>query len=268
VFIVLGFAVGGGSSDNVASSAGTVSAGSWLLALIPIMFTYSGWNAAAYMAEEVRAPERNLPRALALGTAAVIAIYFLLNLLFLYVMPISELAAVKGSVLDVIADRLLGARAGDIMGVVSIISLAASISAMTFAGPRVYYAMARDGLFFPTAGRVHPRFKTPTAAIIAQAVWASLLVLSGSAEALTRYTGFAVVLFAGVAVASVFVLRLREPDAARPFKALGYPIAPAVFTLASLFIVVNAILTDPGPSGAGVLIIAAGVPLFLWMTRR
>jgi APA family basic amino acid/polyamine antiporter len=103
---------------------------------------------------------------------------------------------------------------------------------------------------------------------VAQAVWASVLVLSGSAGALTRYTGFAVVLFAGIAVAAVFVLRMREPDAPRPFKALGYPVAPAIFTLTSLLIVVNAILGDPGPSGAGVLIMAAGIPIYWWMTRR
>ena len=126
---------------------------SWLLALIPVMFTYSGWNAAGYIAEEIRDPGRNVPRAFALGTAAVIVIYLSLNLLYLYVLPVGELARVQGSVLDVIADRLLGARAGDIMGIVSIISLAASISAMTFAGPRVYYAMARDGLFFDAAAR-------------------------------------------------------------------------------------------------------------------
>src|SRR6185295_7873410 len=149
----LGFSIGAGSSANLQHSGGSATAAGWLLALIPLMFTYSGWNAAAYMAEEVRDPGRNVPRALALGTAAVIAVYFLLNLLYFYVMPIGELAKVQGSVLDVVADRLLGTRAGDIMGVVSIISLAASISAMTFAGPRVYYAMARDGLFFRSAAR-------------------------------------------------------------------------------------------------------------------
>ncbi len=187
------------------------------------MFTYSGWNAAAYVAEEIRDPGRNVPRALALGTLAVVAIYVLLNLLYLYVLPVGELAAVKGSVLDVVADRLLGPRAGDIMAVVSIVSIAASISAMVFAGPRVYYAMARDGVFFQSAARIHPRFHTPAVSIVGQAIWSGLLVLSGSADALTTYTGFAVVLFAGVAVLALFVLRLREPDAPRPFKALGYP---------------------------------------------
>ena len=147
-------------------------------------------------------------------------------------------------------------------------SLAASISAMTFAGPRVYYAMARDGLFFSSAARVHPRFRTPSISIVAQGVWSALLVLSGSASALTRYTGFAVVLFAGVAVVALFVLRAREPAAPRPFSAVGYPVAPAIFTLASFAIVVNAIYTDPGPSSAGLGVMAAGIPLYMWLTRR
>jgi basic amino acid/polyamine antiporter, APA family len=242
-----------------------------------VMFTYAGWNAAAYVAEEVQDPGRNVPRALALGTLAVVAIYFFLNLLFLYVLPVDQLAKVERSVLDVIADRLLGAFAGDVMGIVSIISIAASISAMTFAGPRVYYAMARDGLFFRGAAKVHPRYQTPAASIIAQAVWSGLLVLSGGANALTTYTGFAVVLFSGVAVVSLFVLRQREPAASRPFRAWGYPIAPAIFAIASLAIVVNALWADLvvpirtgtpwGPAAAGLIIIGLGIPLYFFFSR-
>ena len=268
IFIALGIAIGAGSGANLQQMSGTVSATGWLLALIPVMFTYSGWNAASYMAEEIRDPGRNVPLALAGGTIGVIAIYLLLNGLYLYVMPIGELAAVRGSVLDVVAERLLGGRAGDIMGVVSIISLTAGLSAWTFAGPRVYYAMARDGVFFPAAGRVHPRFKTPMVSIVAQAAWTSVLILTGSADSLTRYTGFAITLFAGVAVAAVFVLRAREPEAPRPFKALLYPFTPAVFTLVSALMVVNAIYSDPGPSGAGVLVMLAGVPLYLYFRSR
>jgi APA family basic amino acid/polyamine antiporter len=278
VFIALGFSIGAGSSAHLREAAGPVGGVAWLLALIPVMFTYSGWNAAAYLAEEVRHPGRNVPLALGLGTLGVIAMYLLLNLLYLYVLPVGELAQVRGSVLDVVADRLLGTRAGDVMGIVSIISIAASISAMTFAGPRVYYAMARDGLFFPGAARIHPRYHTPAVSIVAQALWSAVLVLSGGASTLTNYTGFAVVLFAGVAVSALFVLRRREPNAERPFRAWGYPIAPAIFSLASLAIVANALWSDLlvpvaagtrwGPSAAGLVVIAAGVPIFWWIRRR
>ncbi len=278
IFIALGFSIGAGSSANLQQAAGGVPPGAWLLALIPVMFTYSGWNAASYVAEEIKDPGRNVPLALGLGTAAVIVVYLLLNLLYLYVLPVGELAKVQGSVLDVIADRLLGTRAGDVMAIVSIISLAASISAMVFAGPRVYYAMARDGLFVQPAAHVHPRYRTPAVAIVAQGIWSGLLVLSGSGSALLTYTGFAVVLFAGIAVSSLFVLRRREPDAPRPFRAWGYPLAPAIFTVASALIVANALWTDLlrpimsgtawGPAAAGLIVIALGLPVYFVLRSR
>jgi APA family basic amino acid/polyamine antiporter len=268
LFIALGLSIGAGSPENLQQSAGDVTFPSYLSALVLVMFTYSGWNAAAYMAEEVRDPGRNLPRALALGTAAVIIIYLLINVLYLYVLPIGELLKVQGSLLDVVADRLLGTRAGDVMGIVSLISLAASINANTFAGPRVYFAMARDGVFLPMASHVHPRYGTPARSVVAQAIWSTVLVLTGSLDALGNYVGFAITLFAGIAVAAVFVLRSREPDAPRPFKAWGYPLTPAIFVIASLAIVVNAIFTNPVVTGWGLLVIAAGIPIYWWYTRR
>jgi APA family basic amino acid/polyamine antiporter len=262
LFIAIGFTWGSGSVAHLSERAPVAAAG-WLLALIPVMFTYSGWNAAAYVAEEIREPGRNVPRALALGTAAVIVIYVLMNALYLDVIPVRELAAIDRSVLDVIADRLLGGSAGNIMGIVSIVSLAASISAMTLAGPRVYFAMARDGLFFSRIAAVHPRYKTPSSAIVSQAAWSSVLVLTATADALVNYTGFAIVLFSGVAVAALFVLRRRAPDAPRPFRAWGYPLAPAIYAIASGAIIVNGLFRAPGPTGAGALIIAAGLPVYL-----
>lgn len=268
VFIALGFAIGAGSSANFQQAAAEISATNWLLALVPVMFTYSGWNAAAYMAEEIRDPGRNVPRALLMGTIAVIIIYALLNALYLYAMPVGELAAVKGSVFDLIGERILGARAGDLLAVIAIVSVSAGLNAWTFAGPRVYYAMARDGLFFPAASQVHPRFRTPHVSIMAQAAWASVLVLTGSLDTLSNYVGFAITLFAGIAVAAVFVLRARDPHAPRPYRTLGYPIAPAIFVLASLAIVLNAFYRTPGPSSLGLLVIGAGIPLYMFLTRR
>jgi APA family basic amino acid/polyamine antiporter len=268
VFVAIGFAFGSGSMAHLSESVGQVAPTGWLLALIPVMFTYSGWNAASYVAEEIRDPGRNAPRALALGTLAVIVIYLAINALYVYVIPIDQLAKVSASVLDVVADRLLGASAGNLMAVVALVSLSASLSAMTFAGPRVYFAMARDGIFFTAAGRVHVRYRTPAVAIVAQAVWSSLLVLSAKANALVNYTGFSIVLFSGVAVVALFVLRSRQPQAERPFRAYGYPVMPVLYVLASALILANGLVKDPGPTGAGVLVIAAGIPLYLWFQRR
>ena len=267
LFIAFGFSLGQGSVENLTQGGDVVLKG-WLLALIPVMFTYSGWNAASYVAEEVRDPGRNVPRALAIGTGAVVVLYLLLNALYIYVIPVDQLANVKGSMLDLIADRLLGQTAGNIMAIVSIVSLLASISAMTFAGPRVYFAMGRDGVFFERAASVHSRYKTPAVSILAQATWSSLLVLTAGADALVTYTGFAIVLFSGVAVVALFVLRAREPNAERPFRAWGYPVAPAIYVLASALILLNGLLNDPKTTGFGAIVILLGIPLYLLFRRR
>ena len=269
VFIAFGLTAGTGSPSNITESAGPVTATGLLFAFIPIMFTYSGWNAASYMAEEIRDPGRNVPRALLMGTVAVIAVYVLINVLYLFVIPIGELATLGGrSILDVVGDRLLGERAGDIMAIVAIISLAAGINAWTFAGPRVYFAMARDNTFFKSAARVHPTYRTPAASIIAQAILAIILVLTGSLDSIANYVGFAITLFAGAAVAALFVFRRRDPNAPRPFRALGYPWTPAIFVLVSFAIVVNAFYSDPKVSVFGTLIILAGIPLYYFFTRQ
>jgi len=278
LFIALGFALGTGSFGNLSVSGGHTTATNWVFAFIPIMLAYSGWNAAAYVAEEIRDPGRNVPKALAIGTIAVIAIYLLLNLLYLYVFSVTELARVQGSVLDVVAERLLGSGAGNVMGLVSIVSLLASNSAMTFAGPRVYFAMARDRAFFPAAATIHPAYRTPAVAIIAQSAWTSLLILTSSAQALLTYTGFSITLFSGIAVAALFRLRANEPNADRPFKAVGYPLAPAIFTIAAMLIVVNALYADlvkplmagtrVGPSAAGLLVIGLGLPVYYFFSRK
>ena len=268
VFIAFGLMASTGQTSNLTQSAGPVVLTGWLFAFIPVMFTYSGWNAAAYMAEEIRDPGRNVPRALFLGTAIVTVVYLLINVLYLYVIPIGELAGVQGSVLDVVADRLLGTRAGDIMAVVAIVSLAAGVNAWTFAGPRVYFAMARDNAFFKSAARIHPKYKTPAASIAAQAAFTIVLILIGSLDAIANYVGFSITLFAGAAVAAVFVLRAREPDAPRPFKAIGYPVTPAIFVIVSLAIVLNSFYSAPGVTALGTLIILAGVPLYFFFRKR
>ena len=264
LIIALGFAIGRGDAGNFSSAAaaGEVSALPWLLMLVPVMFSYSGWNAAAYVAEEVRNPTRNVPLALGLGTVAVIVLYLGLNALYIYALGMTELGAMgDGRLMDTVAERLFGFAAGNLLAIFTIISLAASISAMVLAGPRVYFAMARDGIFVRAAGRVHPRFHTPATAIIAQAVWSSVLVLSGTLSELVNYTGFAVVLFAGIAVSTLFVLRRRGP-ATRPFSAFGYPWAPAIFVIASALMVGNAFWRNPKTTMIGAGLILLGVPVY------
>jgi basic amino acid/polyamine antiporter, APA family len=265
-FLVVGFTAGTGSAANL-TVAGAVEPNRFLLALIPVMFAYSGWNAASYVAEEIRSPGRNVPIALGLGTLMVIAIYMGLNALYLYALGPDGLSNVMGTLVDTVAERLFGFVAASVIATFTIVSLSASISAMILVGPRVYFAMARDGVFFEAMGRVHPRFHAPTVAIIAQAIWSGVLVLSGNLSQLVSYTGFAIVLFSGIAVSSVFVLRRRHPDLERPFRAWGYPWAPGLFIVASGAMVVNELWRNPLTSLAGVALIAAGIPVY-WMNRR
>jgi APA family basic amino acid/polyamine antiporter len=241
-------------------------ANGWLIAMVPVMFSYTGWNAAVYVAEEVRNPTRNVPLALALGTASVVALYLALNALYLRVVPHNQLIGAMG-VGEIAAERLFGSAAAAMFAGLAILIILSSLSAWTLAGPRVYFAMARDGVFLPSAARVHPQYRTPAIAILAQTVWSALLVLSGTFEQLLTYTGFSVILFSALAVMSLFFVRIRGKDT-DTFRAWGYPWAPAVFCAVSFAIVLNTIVSAPGPAFAGLGVMAAGFPIYWWTTRR
>ncbi len=265
VFAAVGFLVTRSGEPAAFAAAAPIRATSFLLALVPVMFSYSGWNAAVYVAEEIKQPIRNVPRALLIGTVGTVALYLALNALYLRVVPQSRFLG--GAVGQVAAEQLFGPAAGVLFSVVAVIILLGSLSAMTTAGPRVYFAMARDGAFVPAAARVHPRFRTPAFAIIAQAVWSSLLVVSGTFEQLLTYTGFGVILFSALAVLSLFFVRRNAKESA-VFRAWGYPWAPALFCLVGFAIVINTIVEAPGVASAGLAVMAAGVPIYWWVKKK
>ena len=267
LLVGVGFGMGEGNWQAGAGLQPSPAEGHWLVALVLVMFTYSGWNAAAYIAGEIRDPGRKLPRALGIGTAVVIALYLLLNLLYLRALGAAGLVGVT-AVGDAAAEALFGPAGTVVFTPLVLLALASSISAMVVTGPRVYYAMARDGCLPRVFGAVAPGRGVPAPAIVIQSVWSAVLVLSGTFEALLTYTGFAVVLFSGAAVAGLFVLRHRDADVPRPYAAWGYPIAPAVFVLMSAAMVVQAIRNAPGPSLTGLLIITAGVPIYFGVRMR
>lgn len=263
-FVVAGFLVAEPASTGVVTHVAPTNG--WLIAMVPVMFSYTGWNAAVYVAEEVRNPARNVPIALGLGTASVVALYLALNALYLRVVPHHELIGAI-SVGEIAASRLFGSAAADMFAGMAILIILSSLSAMTLTGPRIYFAMARDGAFLPAAARVHPRYRTPVVAIFAQTIWSALLVLSGTFEQLLTYTGFSVILFSALAVLSLFFVRVRAQDPLS-FRAWGYPWAPAIFCLVSFAIVANTIVSAPGPAFAGLGVMAAGVPLYWWTKVR
>lgn len=239
---------------------------SWLIALVPVMFSYSGWNAAVYVAEEIRDPVRHVPMALAIGTATVVALFLGLNAMYLRVVPPHEFIG-SMSVGEVAAGRLFGSAAGSLFAALAIVVILGSLSAMTLAGPRIYFAMARDGAFLRQAARVHPHYRTPAIAILAQAGWSALLVLSGTFGQLLTYTGFAVILFSALAVLSLFFVR-RTPADDAVFRAWGYPWAPTIFCLVSFAIVIDTIAEAPGVATAGLAVMTAGIPIYWWTRGR
>jgi APA family basic amino acid/polyamine antiporter len=233
------------------------------------MFSYSGWNAATYVAEEVRNPSRNVPLALGLGTVAVIVLYAGLNALYLYAMPIDQLAALPGArLLDSVADRLFrdGGRQ--------------SPRPLRHRQPRGQHQ--RDGArgparVFRDGARRHVRARRSARASAlphagrrhcAQGLWSSVLVLSGTQAQLVNYTGFAVVLFTGVTVSALFVLRRRNPSSPRPFSALGYPWAPAIFVIASALMVLAEAKRTGWTTVVGVALIGLGVPVYYMIRAR
>lgn len=252
-------------------------ASSWTLALgaamIPIFFTYSGWNAAAYVAGEVREAGRNLPRALLLGTGAVTLLYLLVNLVILVVVPFEELTAAEEArggeaiTAGARAARILVGETGEaVLSVLIALAMLGSANVTLMAGARVYYAMARDGLG-PRAFERTNRAGVPSAALWAGGIWASLLVLSGTFGQLVAWSTLAMLLLSSLTVASLLVLRGRQPEGT-PFRCPGYPLTPLLYIGASLWVAVAAARYDPRSALIGVSLVLAGLVLYPLLGRR
>ncbi len=267
-FCIFGFAFGTGSWSHFHSTQAAWRPTSWLLAFLPIMFSYSGWNAACYISEEMYDTRRTIGPALMAGTCVIVALYVVLNALYLYAVPAAEMKNAI-NVGDVAARALFGVGGNTIAPVISaftIVALLGSVSAMTIAGPRVYFAMSRDGAFIPSFARISPRFGTPMLAIALQAVWSIVLVMTGSFEQILNYTGFTILLSSGAAAAGLFVARRGELRASP--KLWLQMLAPATFVIACAAIVGNTVWGEPKTAFRGCFWIAAGLPFFYWSRLR
>ncbi|MGB8887639.1 MAG: amino acid permease [Candidatus Korobacteraceae bacterium] len=264
IFCIVGFATGTGSWSHFQSTHVPLRPMNCLLALIPIMFTYSGWNAASYISEEMYDTRRTIGPALLIGTSVIVVLYAVLNTLYLYAIPAAAMQNAV-NVGDVAAHALFGVGSNFITPVL-IIALLGAISAMTIAGPRVYFAMARDGAFVPMFARTSTKFGTPALAIALQAAWSIVLVMTGSFEQILMYTGFMILLCSGAAVAGLFVARRQELRSDR--RLWLEMIAPAVFVIVCAAIVADVVVGDPRTALRGIVLIAAGLPVFFWARRR
>ena len=231
-------------------------------AMIACLMAYNGWTYISFVAGEVKQPARNLPRALTLGMVGVMALYVLANVAYLKVMTIPQIAA-TARVGAALAERTMGPIGATLVSVTVLISIVGAINGCILTAARIPFAQAQDGLFFRRFGRVHPRFETPAFAIVLQGLWTAVLVVSGSYENLFSYSMVAAWIFYMLSVAAVFVLRRKQPDLARPYRMWGYPYTLGAFMLVSVWFVVNAFVTTPGPSFTALGIIATGIPVYL-----
>ena len=240
-------------------------------ALVPVLFAFGGWQQTNFIAEELREPERNLPRALVVGVAIVIAVYLLANLAYVKTLGISGLAHSSAPAADAMAARF-GAPGRTLIAAGIAISTFGFLNLVILVSPRVYRAMASDGLFFPSLARLHPRYRTPTAAIVFQGGWAILLTLTGRYGDLLDYVVFGDWIFFGTTAATLFVFRSRgRRGLERPgirFRMPGYPVAPLLFILAALYVVTGSIASNPANALRGSALMALGIPVFLFWDRR
>jgi APA family basic amino acid/polyamine antiporter len=248
--------------------AGVSLVSAFFYALVPVMFTYGGWQNLNFVSEEVKAPLRNLPRAIILGVVCVIVVYLSANVAYVHVLSASELAATKTPAADVAA-RLLGEAGSQTISLLIVISTFGFINLALLSAPRVYYAMAADGVFFRGVGRISPHFHVPTAAILLQGALAAVFAITNTYERLLGYAVFADWVFFSLAGVALIVFRRTLPDAPRPYRTPFYPVTPLLFIISGVGIVLNTFFTDTRNAMIGTAIIALGIPVFfLWRRYR
>jgi APA family basic amino acid/polyamine antiporter len=250
-----------------ASAAGAAPLSDFLLAMVAGLFAYGGWHMVTYTAGETVMPARTVPAALMAGTAIVTACYIALNVIYLRVLPLEAVRTSTRVAADA-AQAVIGGGGPALISALVAVSTLGALTGLVLAGPRVYYSMARDGLAFRTLGDVHPIYRTPAKAIVAQAIWSSVLAATGAYQTLFTRVIYTEWLFFALMAAGLFVLR-RRPDYAPAYRAWGHPVVPTVFIAASLAIVVNQIYRQPFDAAVGLGLVAMGVPVYyLFHARR
>jgi basic amino acid/polyamine antiporter, APA family len=258
---LLGGRHGATVGNLVTGTGGTLAVGSMGLALVSILWAYDGWADLSFASGEVVDPGRNLPKAIILGTLAIIVIYVMTNLAYLYVNPIATVAQSRLVAADTML-ALFGRTGVVLVSIFVMISSFSSLNGSMLASPRVFFAMADDGLFFESIAKVHPTYKTPYVAILLAALLGIVLVLSRSFEALTDTFVLAIWPFYALGVAAIYRLRRQRPDLPRPYRAIGYPIVPAVFVISVIGFVLNALVNEPVPTTITFALILAGLAVY------
>lgn len=239
----------------------------FFVALVAALWAYDGWNNAGMLGSEVEQPQKNLPRALILGTLAMIGIYLLTNVTYFYILSASEVGSSERVAADAMR-QVFGQPGAAAVSVAAMISIFAALNGSILSGSRVPYAMARDGYFFSRVSRVNSRFRTPAAAIMLLGVWSSLVLLSGQYQQLYTLVIFPSWILYGMTAASVIVLRHKRPDLDRPYRVPGYPVVPILFVLVACALLYSTFRSSPRESGIGLALIALGVPFYWYWKSR
>jgi APA family basic amino acid/polyamine antiporter len=247
------------------------------VAQVGSLFSADSWNTVTFTAGEVKNPSRNLPLSLALGTGVVITLYTACNFIYLSALPLAGTRtgatifergiqyASEDRVGTAVMTQMFGSAGGALMAIAILISIFGCDNGLILSGARVYYAMAKDGLFFRSVAKLHPKYKTPAVSLMVQMVWTCVLCISGSYGQLLDYIVFAVLVFYILTIAGLFVLRRTHPDAERPYRAVGYPVLPAIYIVMALFIDVVLLRYKPQYTWPGLCIVLLGIPVyFLW----
>jgi APA family basic amino acid/polyamine antiporter len=265
--IVLGFTLGTSHTAEPASVHTPISLSEFALAISAGLFAFGGWHMVTYNSEETVEPRTTIPRAVIFGTMVVTACYIAVNAVYVYLLPLATVASSKRIAADA-ADAIVGSGGGAIMSGLVIFSAIGALNGIILAGPRVYYAMANDGLLFRWFGEIHPTFRTPHRSILAQAVWSSLLVVTGTYRALFTRVVYTEWIFFGLMAIGLILLR-RRTELVREYSIWGYPVVPAIFALSAFAIVVNQMRADIGESLLGLLFVLIGLPVYyLWGKRK
>jgi APA family basic amino acid/polyamine antiporter len=235
--------------------------------LIAVVWTAEGYYMMTYAAGEMRDPGRNLPRALTFGLLTVLAVYVMVNIAYLYALPMEALRGTT-RVAEAAATAMVGPGGATVIALTVLVSTLGADAAVILGASRLFYAMARDGLFFPAAAAVHPRFHSPHVAIAGLTIWSSLLALSGTYEQLFTYVVFVSVLFSMLGGLALFRLRRNRPDAERPYRVWGYPVVPGLFILGALYMVINTLAERPAESFAGLGLLVLGLPAYAYWKKH
>ncbi|MEW6456823.1 MAG: amino acid permease [Acidobacteriota bacterium] len=272
-FIVFSaFFIGKGSFSNFLSSSGFISRNilsDFGIAMIAALWAYEGWHLVTFSAGEIKNPRKNLPFSLLLGTLFVIAVYLIANMAYLYILPVDRIIHSE-KVASVVMEEIIGPGAGILISVAILISIYGATNGLILTGPRVYYAMAKDRLFFKKAEFIHPKFRTPVYSIILQGIWASFLILIvGGFTELFTYTLFIGWIFYGMGALAVIALRKKMPDLQRPYRTFGYPVVPLLFISGALFLVINTLIREPRNSLLGIFFVLSGFPVYyIWKIKK